>query len=52
MPERKRPPPKRGTTRSPADRDLFGDDGPAQPEKDRPEHERQPSPSSDAGGVD
>ena len=42
-----------GTTRSPADRDIFNDDGPAVPVKDRPREERDnASESSEAGGVD
>jgi hypothetical protein len=42
-----------GTTRSPADRDIFHDDGPAVPVKDRPSEERdKASESSEAGGVD
>ncbi|HJT06798.1 MAG TPA: hypothetical protein VJ747_07730 [Stellaceae bacterium] len=42
-----------GTTRSPADRDIFHDDGAAVPVKDRPREERdRASPSSEAGGVD
>jgi hypothetical protein len=38
------------TTRSPADRDIFGDDGATRPAKDREHPPRQPS--SEAGGVD
>lgn len=42
-----------GTTRSPADRDIFHDDGPELPVKDRPRDERDnASESSEAGGVD
>jgi hypothetical protein len=38
------------TTRSPADRDIFGDEGATQPTKDKEGEPRQRS--SDAGGVD
>jgi hypothetical protein len=38
------------TTRSPADRDIFGDDGATRPAKDR-EHPPD-QPSSEAGGVE
>jgi hypothetical protein len=38
------------TTRSPADRDIFGDAGATQPVKDK-EHEPNAG-SSEAGGVD
>jgi hypothetical protein len=38
------------TTRSPADRDIFGDDGATRPAKDQ-EHPPD-QPSSEAGGVD
>lgn len=42
-----------GTTRSPADRDIFHDDGPKAPAKDRPRDERDNAgESSEAGGVD
>lgn len=42
-----------GTTRSPADRDIFGDGGPAVPAKDLPPEERDGGgQSSEAGGVD
>ena len=42
-----------GTTRSPADRDIFHDNGPRVPAKDRPHDERNDaSHSSEAGGVD
>ena len=42
-----------GTTRSPADRDIFHDDGPLVPVKDRTPEERDgASESSEAGGVD
>ena len=42
-----------GTTRSPADRDIFDDDGPAVPAKDRAGDEwDRASESSEAGGVD
>jgi hypothetical protein len=41
-----------GTTRSPADRDIFHDDGPRVPVKDRPHEEHDDaSESSEAGGV-
>jgi hypothetical protein len=39
------------TTRSPADKDIFGDAGATVPAKDRPRDERRPE-SSEAGGVD
>jgi hypothetical protein len=42
------------TTRSPADRDIFGDEGAARPAKDEavpPRVDRKPE-SSEAGGVD
>jgi hypothetical protein len=43
----------KGTTRSPADRDVFGDDGPKVPEKDRFEQGKEkPGPTDEAGGVD
>lgn len=46
-------PPSSGTTRSPADEDVFGDHGPAVPVKDRPrEPGEREAPSSEAGGVD
>ncbi len=38
------------TTRSPADRDIFGDDGATRPAKDQEQSPGQPS--SEAGGVD
>jgi hypothetical protein len=38
------------TTRSPADRDIFGDDGASLPAKDQEHPPGQPS--SEAGGVD
>jgi hypothetical protein len=38
------------TTRSPADRDIFGDDGATRPAKDQDHPPGQPS--SEAGGVD
>ena len=42
-----------GTTRSPADRDIFKDEGPEVPVKDLPpEKQDQASDSSEAGGVD
>ena len=41
-----------GTTRSPADRDAFHDDGPAVPVKDRAPEEHDAGESSEAGGVD
>ena len=41
-----------GTTRSPADRDIFHDDGPRVPVKDRtPAEQDEASDSSEAGGV-
>jgi len=41
------------TTRSPADRDIFGDEGATRPAKDddHPRVEKQPA-TSEAGGVD
>lgn len=51
--KRKQTRPRDGTTRSPADRDIFRDDGPRVPVKDRPADERDAaSESSEAGGVD
>jgi len=42
-----------GTTRSPADRDAFRDDGPEVPVRDRtPEEKHDAGKSSEAGGVD
>ncbi len=42
-----------GTTRSPADRDIFRDNGPKVPVKHRPPEEPdRTSESSEAGGVD
>lgn len=54
MRSRKQPPPSRdGTTRSPADRDIFHDEGPRVPVKDLPPEEKDvDDPSSGAGGVD
>ena len=44
---------ERGTTRSPADRDIFGDEGPRVPTKDkRGEAKDDDLESSEAGGVD
>jgi hypothetical protein len=39
------------TTRSPADKDIFGDSGATLPAKDKPQPETPPK-SSEAGGVD
>ena len=51
--KRKQPDTPDGTTRSPADRDIFNDDGAAVPVKDRPRGERDDaSQSSEAGGGD
>lgn len=55
MASREQPPGRSrdGTTRSPADRDIFRDDGPRVPVKDRPPEEKdKDDPSSGAGGVD
>jgi hypothetical protein len=42
-----------GTTRSPADRDIFRDDGPKTPVKELPpEAQEKLRKSSEAGGVD
>ncbi len=42
-----------GMTRSPADQDIFHDDGPKVPVKDWPAEERsRTAESSEAGGVD
>ena len=50
--KRKQTPSRDGTTRSPADRDIFHDDGPRVPVKDRsPEERDNASESSEAGGV-
>jgi hypothetical protein len=44
---------EQGTTRSPADRDIFHDDGPKVPVKDLPPEEKDKlGESSEAGGVD
>jgi hypothetical protein len=53
MAERKRPEKTSdaATTRSPADKDIFGDAGATVPEKDRPRDTRRPT-SSEASGVD
>ena len=50
--EKRKLPEDEGTTRSPADRDIFGDEGPKTPAKDRHEPGKEPSgDSSEAGGV-
>ena len=45
-------PPSRGTTQSPADRDIFGDNGAETPVKDRAPDAAESQDSSEAGGVD
>ncbi|HWG79860.1 MAG TPA: hypothetical protein VN681_08805 [Stellaceae bacterium] len=51
--KRKQPDAPDGTTRSPADRDIFNDDGAAVPVEDRPRDQRDDaSQSSAAGGPD
>jgi hypothetical protein len=46
-------PPTSGTTRSPADEDIFADRGPPVPVKDRQRKtDERDAPSSEAGGVD
>jgi hypothetical protein len=45
--------PDNATTRSPADREIFGDKGAAVPVKDRsPEEKEKFRDSAEAGGVD
>ena len=51
--KRKQPDAPDGTTRSPADRDIFNDDGAAVPVEDRPRDQRDDAnQSSEAGGAD
>ena len=51
--KRKPAPSPDGTARAPADGDIFDDDGPQVPSKDRsPEETEDASESSEAGGVD
>lgn len=53
MAGRKERRPDAGTTRSPADKDIFGDEGPRVPAKDRVEPGKErPGETSEAGGVD